>query len=115
MDHASELIRFEWVEQPGPGVRMKLRRDGTGFYEREGERFVRDNLLYEVEETGLRLKFAHAREWTRVGARLAPGSGKDRFGAWSLVLDRDPYVAVFEERTTGALALVSDVGAALLE
>jgi hypothetical protein len=118
MIDAASLTQAEWVEHPGPGVRFKFRRNGTGFYEREGASpasFRRDNLLWKVEGEQLYLKFAHAREWTAVGAQLSPGDAlpAPRFGKWMLVLAFDPYAAVFEERETAPLALVSDTGAAL--
>lgn len=113
------LTRFEWVQQPEPGVRMKFRKDGTGYYEREGAagtRFTHDNLLYRLEEKTLHLKFAHARQWMQIGIEMAEGSAneQERLGRMTLTLAHDPYVALFEERLTQALVLLSDSGAALL-
>lgn len=118
MNDAASLTQAEWVEHPGPGVRFKFRRDGSGFYEREGASaadFKRDNLLWKIDGDQLHLKFAHAREWTTVGAHLAPGDAPaaSRLGRWTLVLANDPYAALFEERATPALTLISDSGAAL--
>jgi len=112
------VTQYEWIEQPGLGVRLKFRKDTTGFYEREGApgtRPVRDNFLYRVEGDRLALKFAHAREWTDVGVtfRAGPASAEARVGRWLLILEHDPYARLFEERESGPVNLVSDSGAAL--
>ena len=113
------LWKTEWIERPVAGVRMKFRRDGTGFYEREGApgtRLTRDNLLFRLEGNVLHLKFAHARLWTEVGVTHSQGDALpgERFGEKQLTLDHDPYARVFEERKTPPLVLFSDSGAALL-
>jgi hypothetical protein len=118
-DLATLLTKFEWVEHPIARVRMKFRRDSTGFYEREASdtaRFVRDNLLYRVEETVLHIKFARARGWTQVGiawreGRVPPDA---RIGKWEILIERDPYAWMMEEHETPSLLLYSDSGAALL-
>jgi hypothetical protein len=115
----ASLAQCEWVEPSGSGVRLKFRKDGTGYYEREGgpgARLVQDNLLFKTEEDTLHLKFAHARSWTAVAAELQEGSAPEgsRIGHWKLTLQHDPYVKVFDEKQSGALELVSDTGAALL-
>lgn len=120
MEPTPEILwKTEWIELPGPGVRMKFRRDTTGFYEREGvpgTRLVRDNILYRLEGNMLQLKFAHARLWMEVGIALAGGdaTADARVGARQITLDFDPYAWLFEERKTSALVLHSDSGAALL-
>jgi hypothetical protein len=113
------LTQFDWTQLPGPGVRMKFRKDLSGFYEREGapgSRLVRDTLLFKVEGDTLHLKFAHAREWTEVGMMIREGapSADGRFSKHVLMLAHDPYVTVQDEPATGPLTLQSDSGAALL-
>lgn len=116
---APVLVRNEWVERPSEQRRLKFRRDGTGFYEREGQpgaRLVHENFLYRVEGGTLHLKFAHAREWAPFAFDVKDGSAADsRFGKWEMSLERDPYAWILEEKMTGALELQSDAGAALAE
>jgi hypothetical protein len=114
------LVRYEWVEPTGSGVRFKFRREGTGFYEREGApgtRLIRDNFLYKLEDSTLHLKFAHARQWTTVGVELSEGAAaaESRLGRFALALRHDPYARAIEDRPSAALSLVSDSGAALAE
>ncbi len=118
VDAIATLLQFEWAQQPEPGVRMKFRRDGTGYYEREGgpgARLIHENLLHRLENGVLHLKFAHARSWTEVSATLQNGGGSpgDRLGLWELTLAQDAYALIFEERATPPLVLLSDRGAAL--
>ncbi len=111
------LCRTDWVERAEPFRRLKFRRDGTGYYEREAlgeKRFVHENLLYRVDGERLHLKFAHARLWTEVSARLAPGlEATQRLGERVLSLAQDPYASTLEETATAELTLESDSGAAL--
>jgi hypothetical protein len=117
-DELARLSRTEWVDREPPERRLRLRRDGTGYYERDapsGQRPVHENLLWRTEGATLHLKFAHARLWTEVPFDLRDGTaeGGGRFGRSALVLAWDPYVRVFEERETAALMLESDAGAPL--
>jgi hypothetical protein len=120
MELTTEILwKTEWIELPKPGVRMKFRRDSTGFYEREGAistQLTRDNYLYRLEGTVLHLKFSHAREWLQVGIKLEEGHALpgERFAERQITLDHDPYAWHFEERKTPPLRLASDAGAALL-
>lgn len=112
------LSRFDWVTAGAPTVRLVLRRDGSGFYERDagpGLRALREHLLHRLEGAALSLKFAHARGWVEVEARLSPGTpGADgRMGRYLLELATDPYVAAVEDRPAPPLTLESDAGAAL--
>lgn len=112
------LVRNEWTDS-NCDVRVKFRKDGTGFWEREladNRPFVHENFLWRVEgEFALRLKFAHARLWTEVEAQTAEGTPTDdgRFGRWLLTLERDPYAWALEEVATEAFVLRSDRGAPL--
>ena len=111
------LIRHEWTDV-SRDVRMKFRRDGTGWYERESapdRPFVHENLLWRIEGEVLQMKFAHARLWTEVPIAASEGVPSDdgRYGQRRLSLARDPYARTLEERQTPALLLESDRGAAL--
>lgn len=111
------LTRYEWTDA-SQVVRMKFRRDGTGWYERESapdRPFVHENLLWRIEATSLHLKFAHARLWTEVSVTASEGelSEDGRFGLRRLHFARDPYAWTLEEHQTPALVLQSDRGAAL--
>ncbi len=115
---AETLTRYEWVDPAGPGVRLKFRKDGTGYYEREGApgtRLLRDNFLFRLEGGTLHLKFAHAREWTTVGVELKEGTAAadSRLGRFTLALLHDPYAQAIEDRPSTTVSLVSDSGAAL--
>lgn len=118
MDLTPELLtRYEWTDA-SHDVRMKFRRDGTGWYERESssERpFVHENLLWRIEAGALHLKFAHARLWADVMATPGEGVVSDdgRFGHQRLTFARDPYAWTLEENHTPTLELQSDRGAAL--
>lgn len=119
----STLTRAEWLSAPEgtePGddgaIRLVFRRDSTGYYEREngpGKRFVRENLLFRVEGRVLHLKFARARGWTEVEASFEMTDGASERFIGRLVLARDPYAWLMEERATDALVLTGDRGAAL--
>lgn len=112
------LVRNEWTDG-ACDVRVKFRRDGTGYYEREmavNRSFVHENFLWRVESPStLHLKFAHARLWSEFQVKTSEGTPTDdaRFGRWLLELERDPYAWTLEERATDALVLRSDRGAPL--
>ena len=113
----SILVRTDWVDVSGV-VRMKFRRDGTGYYEREADenrRFVHENLLWKVENGMLHLKFARARLWTDVTAETRTGTPSEdgRLGENVLALGSDPYARAVEDTHTAPLVLSSDRGAAL--
>lgn len=118
MELTNELLtRNEWTDE-ALEIRMRFRRDGTGWYEREataGRPFLHENLLWRVEGESLHLKFAHARLWSDVAATASEGtpSQDGRFGQRRLVFARDPYAWTLEERLTPPLELLSDRGAGL--
>lgn len=112
------LTRNEWTDGDCD-VRMKFRRDGTGYYEREMKAdrpFLHENFLWRVEgESTLHLKFAHARSWATAQVRTSEGTPTNdgRFGRWLLAFERDPYAWTIDETLTGALLMRSDRGAPL--
>lgn len=117
MSDSDLLVKTDWTTADGV-IRMKFRRDGTGYFERDtggGARLVHERLLWKIEGTALHLKFAHARFWTDVPMSTRAGTPSDdgRFGHQVLELGRDPYAWTLEEKQTGALVLLSDRGAAL--
>lgn len=110
-----DLCRDEWIASGAPEIRLRLRKDGTGYYDRkEPGRLIHEKLLYKLEGS-LHLKLAHARGWVEVSAAVRPGPGKEgeRFGQRELVLSQDPYAAAIEDRPSAELILQSDAGASL--
>lgn len=110
-----ELCRDEWVTPCVPEIRMRFRKDGTGYYDRkEPGRLVHEKLLYELGAS-LRLKLAHARGWIEVAATVRPGPALqgDRFAERELILSQDPYRRAVEDRPCDELVLQSDAGASL--
>ena len=112
-----DLCRDEWAAAAPKEIRLRLRKDGTGYYDRkeEGGRVIHEKLMFKVEVGVLRIKFNRARLWTDVGGevRKGPGGPTDRLGQRELVLERDPYAAGIEELQPVPLVLQSDAGASL--
>lgn len=110
-----DLCRDEWIATGAREIRLRLRKDGSGYYDRkESGRLIHEKLLFKLEGA-LRLKLAHARLWIDVEASVRPGPGKegDRFGQRELVLSKDPYAAAIEDAPSAELILQSDAGASL--
>lgn len=118
MIDVTRLVRYEWVDREDGSLRMRFRRDGTGYYQRDASaegRAISERLLYRVDDDGLHLKFAHARLWVLVDASLVEGDAPQgaRIGEFELVLPRDPYAHAVDDQITPPLVLKSDRGAAL--
>ncbi len=110
-----ELCRDEWTNAAVPEIRLRLRKDGTGYYDRrEPGKVLHEKLLFRLEEV-LHLKLAHARGWIEVAVRVEPGkvAAGERIGQRELMLSADPYAKAIEDRPSGELRLLSDAGAAL--
>lgn len=112
-----ELSRDEWCATAPRDIRLRLRKDGSGYYERKSPegKLTREKLMFKLEGDVLRIKLNRARQWVDVGAevRQGPGGPTDRFGQRELVLDRDPYATAIEELPAAQLILKSDAGASL--
>lgn len=112
-----ELSRDEWTVASPREIRLRLRKDGTGYFDRKepGGRIIHEKLLFRVEAGTISIKFNHARLWIDVAAevRKGPGTPGDRFGQLELVLEKDPYAAEIEGLQPGKLVLQSDAGASL--
>jgi hypothetical protein len=105
----------EWMTTGAPEIRLRLRKDGSGYYDRkEPGKVIHEKLVYKLEGA-LRIKLARARGWTEVTAtvRVGPGKPDDRFGQRELVLSKDPYASAIEDRPSGELVMQSDAGAGL--
>ena len=110
-----ELCRDEWTNQGSPEIRLRFRKDGSGYYDRkEPGKVIHEKLAWRLEGA-LKLKLAHARTWTEVAASVRPGKGGqgERFGQRELVLSKDPYQSAIEDKPSGEVVLQSDAGASL--
>ncbi|HEY3447641.1 MAG TPA: hypothetical protein VGK67_14900 [Myxococcales bacterium] len=110
------LCEDEWTNRAEPEVRLRLRKDGTGYYNRAVRgRPVAEKLLYKHEGNVLQFKMAHARSWVSVVASVMEGDGKpgDRYGQRRLTLAKDPYSVAVEDQPGAELILSSDEGASL--
>jgi hypothetical protein len=109
------LCRDEWTCAGPPEMRMRFRKDGSGYYDRkEPGKVIHEKMLFKVEGA-LKIKFAHARTWVEVEAAVRGGQAKagERIGERELVLSQDPYAAAVEDRPSGERILLSDAGASL--
>lgn len=112
------LSRDEWVSSAPREICLRLRRDGTGYYDRKepGARIIHEKLMFKIESETLRIKFNRARLWVDVAGEIreGPGGTTDRFGRQELVLEKDPYATAIEELAAAVqLVLQSDAGASL--
>ena len=110
-----DLCRDEWTSPGPPEIRLRFRKDSSGYYDRKADgRIIHEKLLYKIEGV-LRIKFAHAREWTEVAAQVRPGKSQpgERIGQFELVLGNDPYSKGIEDLQSSELVLQSDAGASL--
>jgi hypothetical protein len=110
-----ELCRDEWIAAGPPEIRLRFRKDGSGYYDRKEQgRLVHEKLLFKLEQS-LRLKLVHARSWVEVHVAVRAGrsAAGERIGQRELVLSEDPYSRAIEDRPSGGLVLLSDAGAAL--
>jgi hypothetical protein len=111
-----ELCKDEWTNQGSPEIRLRFRKDGSGYYDRkEPGKVIHEKLTYRLEGAVLKLKLAHAQSWTEAAASVRPGKGgkEDRYGQRELVLAKDPYQSAIEDRPSPELVLQSDAGASL--
>lgn len=114
-----QLTRYEWRRAGPPEIVLRMRKDGTGYYDRKTPgRVIHEKLLFKLESGVLRIKLAHARNWTDVGVQIREGKGQpwDRMGERELVLEFDPYSRAVEDlavQELKELLLQSDAGAAL--
>ena len=112
-----DLCRDEWAAVSPKEIRLRLRKDGSGYYDRkdEGGKVIHEKLMFKVEVGVLRIKFNRARLWVDVGGDVRPGPGgaSDRLGQRELVLEKDPYSTAIEELKPSPLVLQSDAGASL--
>ena len=116
------LCRVDWLDTGAEHpIRYIFRKDGSGYCDREagpGARPVFEKLLWKVSPAdagrateGVRsvelgLKFAHARGWLAVEARLTDEP-------LALTLALDPWVLALEERRTAPQRLLADTGPSL--
>ncbi|MBI5547117.1 MAG: hypothetical protein HY901_24820 [Deltaproteobacteria bacterium] len=110
-----DLCRDEWCLPGSREIRMRFRKDGSGYYDRKVPgKLIHEKLLFKLEDV-LAIKFARAREWTHLAASVRPGRGQpgERIGQRELVLEDDPYAKAVEDQPSGELVLQSDAGACL--
>jgi hypothetical protein len=110
-----DLCRDEWVNAGLPEIRLRFRKDGSGYYDRKADgKIIHEKLLFRIDGA-LKIKFVHAREWTEVVAAVGPGKSQpgERVGERELVLSNDPYCKAIEDKPSPELRLMSDAGASL--
>jgi len=112
-----ELSHDEWAATSPREIRLRLRKDGSGYYDRKepGGKLIHEKLSFKVEGDVLRIKLNHARLWVDVAAEVhkGPSAEGERFGERELVLEKDPYATAIEELPAAQLILQSDAGASL--
>ncbi|MGC4119506.1 MAG: hypothetical protein QM765_34040 [Myxococcales bacterium] len=110
------LCEDEWTNLGDPEIRLRFRKDGTGYYNRSVQgRPIAEKLIYKLEGRLVHFKLAHARGWVEIEASVKDGGGKpgERYGQRELSLAQDPFAVAVEDKPGAKLVLSSDEGASL--